>query len=262
MNPVTVMEGDGPVILAQPHSSAWLEPALAATLNERGLACADTDWHVERLYAGLLSDATTVRAEFSRYVIDANRPPDNEDLYPGQNTTSLCPTIDFTGAPIYRAGAEPDSAELARRRSRYHAPYHAALAAQIARLQSRHAAVLVFDCHSIADELPFLFDGALPQLNVGTHDGHSCAPRLQAVIARHCTNAPFSHVINGRFRGGYTTRHYGQPGMGVHAIQMELARSAYLNGGEPPPWDVARAAPLRQFLGALLPDLAKHVVGA
>jgi len=258
MTPVEVARGDGPVILGLPHTGTWLPPEVAARLNDTGRQLADTDWHVHALYAGLLPGATTVRATFHRYLIDANRAPDDASLYPGRNTTGLVPLTDFDGAPIWRDGAEPTPADVAGRLAGFHAPYHAALTAEIARVRARHGVAILYDCHSIRSVIPFLFDGTLPDFNVGTADGMSCAPAVEAAALATCRAATgHGYVANGRFKGGWTTRHYGRPGDGVHAVQMELAQSTYL-AAEVPPWtfDPARAGRLRDHLGRLLEKLA------
>jgi len=256
MSPVEVTRGDLPVVIGLPHTGTDLPPEVAAALNETGLALADTDWHVDRLYADLLPGATFVRATFHRYVIDANRPPDGASLYPGQNTTGLCPTTDFDGRPLYAPGAEPDAAEIERRRLGYHAPYHAALAGEVERLRATHPHVLLFDAHSIRSQIPFLFEGRLPDLNIGTNGGVTCAPELQAICADVAAASPFSAVVNGRFKGGWTTRHYGAPETGRHAIQLEIAQDAYMV--ESPPWDWAedKASRLRATLKPMLARLA------
>ena len=257
MTPVEVVQGDGPVLLALPHTGTWLPPEVAARLNQTGRALADTDWHVHELYAGLLPSATTVRASFHRYLIDANRSPDGASLYPELNTTGLCPVTDFDGRPIWREGAAPRADEVAARTAAFHARYHAALAAEIARLKARHGAAILYDCHSIRSEIPFLFDGVLPDFNIGTNDGASCAPVVEASVLHQVRVAGSGHtyVANGRFKGGWTTRHYGRPEDGVHAIQMELAQSTYME--ERPPWTLLpeRAERLREALRAILENL-------
>ncbi|HFQ16120.1 MAG TPA: N-formylglutamate deformylase [Rhodobacteraceae bacterium] len=253
MKPVEVIEGAGPVVLAMPHGGGHIPAAIEARLNETGRARADTDWHIDRLYDGLLPGATIVRALFHRYVIDANRAPDDADLYPGQNGTGLCPLTDFDGRPIYGPGPTPDRRETDERRRDWHDPYHRALARQLERLRRRYGAVVLYDCHSIRSTLPYLFDGRLPDFNIGTDDGRSCAAPLQAAAAKICARATgYTLAVNGRFRGGWTTRHYGRPEAGVHAIQMELAQAAYMD--ERPPWrfDEARAAALRVYLADIL----------
>lgn len=255
MTPVEVHQGDSPVILGLPHTGTWLPEEIRARLNERGRVLADTDWHVERLYDGLLPGATTVRATFHRYVIDANRGPDDASLYPGQNTTGLVPVTDFDGAPIWTR--EPTADEIAGRKARFHAPYHAALAAEIARVRAKHGVAILYDCHSIRSQIPFLFPGILPDFNIGTNSGLSCDPRIAAAVLSACVATGQTHVLNGRFKGGWTTRHYGQPGQGVHAIQMELAQSTHLETEAPPfAYHEARAANLRVTLKAILLRLA------
>jgi formiminoglutamase len=262
VNPVEVQQGDGPVVLGLPHTGTWLPDEVRARLNERGRLLADTDWHIDRLYEGLLPEATTVRATFHRYVIDANRAPDDASLYPGQNTTGLVPSTDFDGLPIWTDA--PDAAEIADRTARFHAPYHTALAAEIERTRARHGVAILYDCHSIRSHIPFLFEGTLPDFNIGTNDGATCDPRVEAVTLAVCRAAGgYTYVANGRFKGGWTTRHYGRPETGVHAIQMELAQSTHLAAEEPPfAYDEAKAAalrgPLREILralAALAPDL-------
>ncbi|KGJ06811.1 formiminoglutamase [Paracoccus halophilus] len=255
MTPVEIHEGDGPVILGLPHTGTFLPDDIRARLNPRGQVLADTDWHIHRLYDGLLPGATTVRATFHRYVIDANRGPDDASLYPGQNTTGLVPLTDFDGAPIWTE--EPSEDQIAARKAAFHAPYHAALTAQIERVRALHGVAILYDCHSIRSHIPFLFEGRLPDFNIGTNSGASCDPRLEQAVFDLCAATGRSHVLNGRFKGGWTTRHYGQPGQGVHAIQMELAQSTHLATETPPfAYDEAKADALRLTLRAILERLA------
>jgi formiminoglutamase len=260
VTPVTVIEGDGPLVLGQPHGGTWVPDDLRARLNERGRALADTDWHIARLYDGLCPGATIVRAEFHRYVIDANRDPSGASLYPGQNTTGLCPTIDFNGELLYRAGEEPTEDEIATRRKVYHAAYHTALARQLDRVKARHGYALLYDCHSIRGEIPFLFDGALPDFNIGSNDGATCAPALEAAVTNICRGAEaegYRWALNGRFKGGWTTRHYGKPENGVHAIQMELAQRTYMQECAPWTYEAAQAERLRHHLRAILETILR-----
>lgn len=218
---------------------------------------ADTDWHIDRLYAGLVDGVTTVRTTIHRYVIDANRDPSGVSLYPGQNTTTLCPLTDFDGLPIYLEGQEPDAAEIVRRRDIYHAPYHAAIAAELARVKAIHGFAILYDCHSIRGRIPFLFDGILPDFNIGTNEGATCAPAIESAVREICAGAEgYRSILNGRFKGGWTTRHYGRPDEGLHAIQMELAQSTYMV--ESPPWDYVpdRAENLRKHLKSILETLS------
>ncbi len=251
---VQVAEGTTPLILAIPHTGTHVPEDVWADLNPAGRALTDTDWRIEAVYDGLAPGAATVRMCVHRYAIDCNRPPDGASLYPGQATTDLVPLTAFDGAPIWTR--PPDDAEIARRRTAFHAPYHAALTGAVERTVARHGHAILWDCHSIRSEVPRLFDGILPDLNLGTDGGATCAPALQALVADAMAASPYSHVVNGRFRGGWTTRHYGAMPH-VHALQMEVAQSAYL-GAEAPPWelDPAKADRLRATLRPILAALA------
>ncbi len=262
MNPVQIVEGDGPVILGQPHSGTWLPDDVLNQLNDNGRLLADTDWHIDRLYEQLLPSATIVRANFHRYLIDANRDPSGDSLYPGQNTTGLVPETDFDGQPIWKTGHEPTVADVELRLRKYHQVYHAALDAQLKRVHDRYGVALLYDCHSIRSEIPFLFPGRLPDLNVGTDNDQTCSREIAILVAEECAAASdFSHVINGRFRGGWTTRYYGRPESGWHAVQMELAQINYLKTEQPPfDYDQAKATRLRQWLGRLLAKLEQRML--
>lgn len=251
MTPVEVARGDSPVILGLPHTGTFLPDDILSRLNDRGRLLADTDWHIHRLYDGLLPGATTVRATFHRYVIDANRGPDDASLYPGQNTTGLVPLTDFDGEPIWTT--PPTAAEVDARKVAFHAPYHAALTAEIERVRARHGVAILYDCHSIRSVIPFLFDGTLPDFNIGTADGTSCAPEIEAATQEIAAATGRRWVVNGRFKGGWTTRHYGRPETGVHTIQMELAQSTHLATEAPPfAYDEAKAERLRATLREIL----------
>jgi formiminoglutamase len=254
MSVVDVGRGSSPVILGLPHTGTHVPPDIWARLNDNGRLLADTDWHIENLYDGLLADATTVRATFHRYVIDANRDPDGGSLYPGQNTTGLVPTTDFDGQPIWREGAEPTEADTADRVATFHAPYHAALQDEIDRVKAIHGIAILYDCHSIRSKIPFLFNGILPDFNIGTDGGRTCAPRIeQAAVEVTSAAAGYTSILNGRFKGGWTTRHYGRPESSVHAIQMELAQSSHLATEAPPfAYDAEKAARLRVHLKTML----------
>ena len=251
-----VIQGDGPLLLAQPHGGTEIPAAIMRRLNPAGQARSDTDWHIGRLYADLLADASIVSTPIHRYVIDANRGPADESLYPGQNTTGLCPTTTFDGEPIYHDGQAPSADEIAQRQRDYHQPYHEALREQLERIRQRHGYAILYDCHSIRSVCPYLFDGRLPDFNIGSNGGKSCDAAIEQVLQRHCSAASgYRSVVNGRFKGGWTTRHYGQPETGIHAIQMELAQCNYML--ERPPWeyDGVRADRLRVILAAILNDL-------
>lgn len=251
--PVAVTRGESPVVLGAPHAGVFVPPEIFARLNAEGRTLRDADWHVDQLYDGLLPGATVVRSTFHRYVVDANRDPSGASLYPGRNTTGLVPLTNFDGAPIWEEGAEPDEAQTARRVERFHRPYHAALAGEIARVRALHGVCILYDCHSIRSRIAYLFDGVLPDFNIGTNDGATCAPEIERVARDIAAASGRTHVVNGRFKGGWTTRHFGKPEEGVHAIQMELAQSLYLASEDQPfEYDGVKAASTRATLGAIL----------
>jgi len=231
MQTYALYRGTAPLIVSLPHDGTQLPDDIAARLTPAARRVPDTDWHVSRLYgfARELGAAVLVPA-YSRYVVDLNRPPDDASLYPGRNTTGLCPLTQFSGEHLYADGDEPDADEIRVRVDRYWRPYHAALAEEIARLKSVHGRVVLWEGHSIRSVVPFLFDGALPDLNLGTADGASCSAELQRRLMDVVhAQRDYAFVLNGRFKGGYITRHYGQPQAGVDAIQLELAQANYMD---------------------------------
>jgi formiminoglutamase len=257
---VTVERGDEPLLVSLPHTGTDIPPEIEARLASPWLARKDADWWIDRVYdfAGSLG-ATVVRTTMSRTVIDVNRDPSGASLYPGRATTDLCPLTTFDGEDLYLPGQAPDAQEVAERRERYFRPYHDALSAEVQRLRTRHRCVAVYDCHSIRSVVPRLFDGVLPNLNIGTNGGASCSPELSRIVERACEATRFSMVLNGRFKGGWITRHYGHPEHGVHAVQMELACRGYMDEPDvptpenwPTAYDPNRAAPMRDALFTLL----------
>lgn len=252
-----VIQGDSPLLLSQPHGGTEIPPPILARLNQLGQQLTDTDWHISRLYADLVEDVTIVSTPIHRYVIDANRDPTDQSLYPGQNTTSLCPTTTFDGSPIYLDGAEPAADEIRERQLVYHQPYHDAIRQQLERIHQKHGYAILYDCHSIRSLVPYLFEGRLPAFNIGSNSGASCDSAIGSAVNSVCEAAAgYSTVSNGRFKGGWTTRHYGNPQLGFHAIQMELAQCNYML--EQAPWTYNEQAAdrlrviLRQLLQALI----------
>ncbi len=260
-------EGNAPLIISLPHTGIDIPMALEAELVSPWIARKDADWWIDLLYdfTGEMG-ATIIRTRISRTVIDVNRDPSGQSLYPGMATTELCPTTTFDGEALYR-GEPPGPGEIARRKANYFDPYHALLAGQIERLRRRHSNVVLYDCHSIRSVIPRLFEGTLPHLNLGTNSGLACSPALEARLTAIGQASPFSFVANGRFKGGYITRQHGNPAQGVHAVQMELACRAYMDeplgpvseANWPTPFDPAYAAPIRVTLHAMLAACLDHV---
>lgn len=257
---IEVVQGTGPIVLGLPHTGLDVPKGIWNKLNECGQNLADTDWHIDRLYNGLIGEVTTVRTPVHRYVIDVNRAPDGQSLYPGQNTTGLCPTTDFDGNSIYREGGLPDAVEIERRTAIYHAPYHAALSTELARVKAEHGIAILYDCHSIRSVIPYLFDETLPDFNIGTNLSTTCDAWVEACVSEICTGAKrYTSVLNGRFKGGWTTRHYGQPQNGIHAIQMELAQSTYMQERAPWIYDTPKADQVRAQLTNIFKSLQRLV---
>jgi len=257
---LTVYEGQAPLVIGLPHTGTDIPDDIAATMVSPWLSRKDADWWVDRLYAFAVElDATLVRTGISRSVIDVNRDPSGASLYPGMTTTGLCPTETFDGELLYRPGLEPDQAEIDRRRALFFDPYHAALTHQLERLGAAGPVVL-YDAHSIRSIVPRLFEGELPQFNIGDNGGQTCDPALTTAVEAACAVTGLSHVVNGRFKGGWTTRHYGKPSLGHHAIQMELADRGYMvdpsgpldEASWPSPWDAEYAAGMQTHLRATL----------
>jgi formiminoglutamase len=262
--------GQSPLIVSMPHTGTDIPPEIGGPLVSPWLGRKDADWHIEKLYdfAPQL-DATIIRTTISRTVIDCNRDPSGASLYPGQATTGLSPTTTFDGEPLYRQGEMPDEIEIAQRRARYFDPYHAAISGEIARLKDKHGRVMLFDAHSIRSRIPRLFEGELPQLNIGTNTGQSCDVAYSKMAENVLTDSNFDHVFNGRFKGGWTTRHYGRPQDGIDAFQLEIAHRAYLREpvgavsetNWPVDYDPDYAAPLRAVLMRLLRHFIDHTSG-
>jgi N-formylglutamate deformylase len=229
--------GKVPLLVSMPHVGTDIPDDIAARLAPCALAKADTDWHLAELY-GFAAEmgASTLAARWSRYVIDLNRPPEDSNLYPGLDTTGLCPVDTFGRERLYQEGMGPTEAEVQQRLERYWRPYHQQLRAELERLLALHGRVVLWDAHSIASKVPRFFDGRLPDLNFGTAEGRSCAPGLeQAVLGLARAQDDFSVALNARFKGGYITRHYGQPAANVHALQLEMCQCLYMN--EAPPFE-------------------------
>ena len=247
-------QGTVPLLVSFPHAGTEIPPEIAARMTPEALQLADVDWHLPQLYAFVRAmGASTIAARFARHVIDLNRPPEDTSLYPGQDVTGLLPLDTFRKQPLYRAGQAPDASEAQERRARYWQPYHDALGAELERLRAMHRAVVLWDAHSIASRMPRFFEGKLPDLNLGTADGRACAPALQAAAeAAMAAQSAYTHVSNGRFKGGHITRHYGQPERGIHALQLEMCQSTYMDETAPFAYRADLAAQVQPLLQRML----------
>ena len=247
-------QGTQPLLISMPHVGTHVPPALAARFTPEAQQVHDTDWHLERLYdfADELG-ASVLVATHSRYVVDLNRPPDGASLYPGQNVTGLCPVDSFASTPLYASGTGPEEAEVAARRDAVWAPYHQQLRAELERIRAAHGVAMLWDAHSIRSVLPRFFEGKLPDLNLGSANGASCDPGLAnelLAIARSASG--YSAVLNGRFQGGHITRHYGQPERNIHAVQLEMTQSSYMQEAMPFDYLPQRAAGVQPHLRRML----------
>lgn len=247
-------EGTIALLVSFPHAGTHIPAGLARRMTPEALLRADTDWHLPRLYAFVRElGASTLVPHCSRYVIDLNRPPEDSNLYPGQDSTGLVPVDTFRKQPIYRAGEEPTAAEIVERRELYWKPYHDALEAELERLHAAHGTAVLWDAHSITSVLPRFFEGRLPDLNLGTADGRSCATAVQAAAeAVLRAQRDYTHVTNGRFKGGYITRHYGRPDEGIHALQLEMCQATYMDEAAPFVYRPELAAQVQPVLARLL----------
>ncbi|MES2785167.1 MAG: N-formylglutamate deformylase [Pseudomonadota bacterium] len=243
-----------PLLVSMPHIGTDIPDELRADYVARALEAEDTDWHLARLYDHLESmGASVLRPRYSRYVIDLNRPPDDRPMYPGASNTELCPTRFFTGDPLYQPGREPGVQERNRRRDLYWRPYHHALQGELDRLKGEHGHVLLWDAHSIRSAIPWLFEGVLPGLNIGTADGASADAGITAAVAQVAARNPqVTHIVNGRFKGGYITRHYGNPASQIHALQLEMSQNLYMNEAPPFAYDEAQARSIQPVLRGMM----------
>ncbi|WP_298835138.1 N-formylglutamate deformylase [uncultured Piscinibacter sp.] len=246
--------GSAPLLVSIPHAGTRIPPELERRMTPAALQRADVDWHLPQLYDfAQAMGATVLAANYARHVIDLNRPPHDESLYPGQDVTGLLPLDTFRKEPLYLPGEAPDDAERDQRRERYWQPYHDALRGELERLRARHGQVVLWDAHSICSVLPRFFEGRLPDLNLGTADGRSCAPAMQAAVERQmASQTVYDHVSNGRFKGGWITRHYGAPQQGIHALQLELCQCTYMDETAPFAYRTDLAARVQPLLQRML----------
>jgi N-formylglutamate deformylase len=247
-------QGSLPLLISIPHAGTEMPEALAQRLTVVGRGLPDTDWYVHQLYEFARElGASIIKANYSRYVVDLNRAPDSASLYVGNPTSPVCATETFGGSFIYMAGHEPDEREIAARIEEYWRPYHERIATELAALRAAHGRALLWDAHSIASEIPGLFEGVLPEFNLGTRDGASCPRALSdALLQVVVRDGEFGAVLDGRFKGGYITHHYGKPANGVYAVQLEVAQRAYMNEAPEHVWDAQRAERAQALISQLL----------
>jgi N-formylglutamate deformylase len=265
MNPSihTLHRGTAPLLVSLPHAGTLIPAPMLAAMQPRAREVEDTDWYLERLYAFVTGmGASLIVPLHSRYVVDLNRPSDNRPMYAGANNTELCPTRFFSGDALYLDGCAPTAAEEAQRVATYWQPYHDALRQELARLRAEHGHAVLFDAHSIRSELPWLFAGRLPDLNLGTASGTSCAVSLRDALAAVLqAQSQYTVAVDGRFKGGHITRHYGQPLQGVHAVQLEKCWSTYMREQPPLDWHAARAEQLQPLLRQLVQTMLDWTPG-
>lgn len=257
------VQGQVPLLISIPHLGTYVPPDVQACLQPDVLELSDTDWHLDQVYDFSASlGASVLSATHSRYVVDLNRPLSGESLYPGQTTTGLFPTETFRGDALYLAGREPNEAEQKRRGATYWQPYHDALQAELARLKALHGQVLLWEAHSIASVLPRLFDNRLPDLNLGTNSGESCSETVfDGVLQALKSQSSYNWVSNGRFKGGFITRHYGRPQDGIHAIQLEMSQCLYMDEQAPFAYLPERAEGVKPVIRQMLENALGKLQG-
>jgi len=258
MKPVfSYQPGESPLLISVPHSGTLVPQDIRDRLTGKARRLQDTDWYVDRLYDWVKDlGAGMLVANYSRLVIDLNRPPDNSALYSGHGT-GLLPVQCFDGSAVYLEGLQPDEQEEQLRLRDFWQPYHEQLRSSLAAIKRRHGFAILLDAHSILSEVPLLFEGILPDLNLGTHSGASADTDLiSACFSVLDANSKYSSVLDGRFQGGYITRYYGQPNAGIHALQLEMAQHAYMSE-QPPKYDSKLAGQVSVVLRELVSTLTQ-----
>ncbi len=225
----TLTKGQVGVLISMPHNGQAIPDDIANTMTENGKSVADTDWYMDKLYDfSQQLGAYTLVPKYSRYVIDLNRSTTNENLYPGANSTELCPTSAFDLSPLYLTDQQPTQDEINRRITLYWQPYHQAIQNTLAEMKQQYKQVILLEAHSILSHVPRFFEGQLPDFNFGTVDGKSCSDELINQV-NSLDFSPYSIITNGRFKGGYITRAYAQPENNIHTLQLELSQHTYMN---------------------------------
>lgn len=249
-----------PILLSVPHCGTEFPQELKGQYKQHLInAPDDTDWFVNRLYDFAASmGITMIHSTFSRWVIDLNRDPESKPLYTdGRIITALCPSTTFAGESIYNdERKEVDQAEVKRRLGIYYAPYHDQLAKKIFELKNKFGKVLLWECHSIRKFVPTVHTEKFPDLILGSNDGKSAAPGIIETTLEHLGKSPFTLKHNHPFKGGYITRHFGNPSENAHALQLEMTKVNYMDDSELN-YDGARAEAVRKVLMKVFSELIR-----
>ena len=251
--------GPLPLLISVPHAGTEVPDELRHRFTSVGQRLPDTDWHVDRLYDFARDmGASILIANYSRYVVDLNRSPDSRALYDAVPTSPVCAAVTFTGDSIYLADQAPAPAEIRERVESYWRPYHAQIEDELQRMVDQFGYAVLWDAHSVASEVPGLFAGVLPEFNLGTRDGAACPRHVGDALLQLLTeDGEFGAVLDGRFKGGYITEHYGSPAQKIFAVQLELAQRAYLDESAHPDWQPDRAYRAQELIAQLLGRLLK-----
>jgi N-formylglutamate deformylase len=225
-----------PIILSSPHSGVEFPDELKPHFRAESMAQPDdTDWFVHELYNfAPLFGITLIHAKYSRWVIDLNRTPTSRPLYDdGRIITELVPKTDFLGNEIYvDQSFLPDDAEIARRTQNYYQPYYRKIESLLAERVAEFGRVLLWDAHSIRRFVPTIQNEPFPDLILGDNDEKSAAPKIIGLALGGLKAGKFGVNHNSPFKGGNITRHFGQPAAGVHALQLEMAKTNYMDDDE------------------------------
>jgi len=267
MEPFVIREPEAralPVVASIPHAGTWLPPGYATRLASDAMrALPMTDWHLPRLFDFLPAlGVTVVAATVSRFVIDLNRPPHGEALYPGRFETGLVPLESFDGDPVF--SEPPSESDIAAARRDIYDPYHAARCGLLERRRDEAGRVIQLDLHSVTPAANRISGPLTHEIMLGDRDGASCARWLTREAEAAYAQAGFSVAVNDPYKGGWITASGGSLD-GVEALQIEMSWAAYMETGrEPakavdvPPFDMARER-LRRVFSALLPNAVRHL---
>ena len=248
--------GETPLLVSMPHSGLALTPQVQSGLTEKALTLPDTDWHVPEVYSFLGElGVGRISANYSRYVIDLNRPLDDAPLY-ASKTTGLFPSILFDESPVFKPACLPNKRHHQFCKENIWQPYHGKITEELECLKAKFGYAILFDAHSIAPETPMLFEGRLADFNFGNNNGEASSQKWLQAASGVVPDGTYSRVSNGRFKGGYITRSFGNPKKNIHAIQLELSQACYLkNQSHPYSIDSNKLANLQAVLKQVIKTL-------